>query len=126
MDPIREKTGQRSDTKQKSTTRRTQEDRSLNRERLPLKSRVYGLTIDGTSKAWSLDKQTSAQVLNGTLSDASLVPVATRASVLVRTKAETPYRYMKLVEYDTGSGVHVYDSGERVFTKSNGSAYTCG
>ncbi len=85
-------------------------------DRLPLKSRVFCLSLEESHKAYPLDLLTQERVINDDFASKPLVLIADRGSVAVETRVHDPRRHRYHdVKYNAGGEVSVYERGEHTF-----------
>jgi hypothetical protein len=90
-------------------------------DRLPAKSRVYGLQGGGQSRAYPLEALAAQQVVNDVLAEQPLLLVAARDTIPVRATIEEirgrrrPRIVQVQLEYDAGGEARAFDRGAHTF-----------
>jgi hypothetical protein len=81
-------------------------------DRLPTKSQIYALRLDGLPKAYPIDLLIAEGVVNDTLGETDVVLIAPADPVLV----DGDNQYVGEVTYQAGAEVRAYDRGEHTFS----------
>ncbi len=84
-------------------------------DRLPAKSRVYGLRLGGRARAYPLTALAAEKVVNDSLGGVPVVLVATRGTITVNGVQMLVRNFTEPVTFDAGGEVRVFQAGEQTF-----------